>query len=1129
MVYRDNEVKSIKDVSARIEADNVSEALNILFRDLPFTYSVVEKTVVIRRKALTRKEALTDIAPVDAVKEQPQESIRGRVVDSLGNPLPGATIKVRGTDITAIADRDGRFSIETADAHPVLEISYIGYQTATIDGNSNTRVVLHEKYSELDETIIASTGYQQIPKERATGSFIILDSSIINREVSTDILSRLNGMVSGLKYNSDAVNPNYMASVNPLLRQTGLEIRGPSTFNISVNANPLIVVDNFPYDGDMSNINPNDVESITVLKDAAAASIWGARAGNGVIVITTKKGRKKQPLNISLNTNVTVTNKPNLYYDRNYLKSSDYIEVEKYLFNQGFFDSDLSNDVDYPVISPAAEIMTQERNGAITADAAASQLAALSGNDVRKDWDKYFYQKAVKQQYYLGIKGGSEKMANNFSIGFDKNLDNLVRNGLERITLNSFNTYTPVKNLEISAGITYTQSKIYNNNQQAYMAIGIGSSNYGNLYPYARFADDAGNPVAISMDLRSSFVAAAPSLGLEDWSYKPLDELRLADNTIKNRDILLKAGIKYRIVDFVSAEVLYQNEWQNIQSNNFRDAASYYVRNLVNEFSIINQDGSIDYQFPNSGGILAMAQYNWYTNNARGQLNFDRIIQGRHHINAIMGTEIKELKTKGYSNSYYGYDKEFGTSDNKLDYTTYLSTYPSVAATISTPNSSITGVTNRFVSFYANASYDYENRYQITLSGRRDGANLFGVKTNDKITPLWSAGIGWNLSKESFYHLDWLPYLKLRGTYGINGNVYYGTAYTTGRYSTSGVTGLTYITNLTAPNPELHWEKIKVANAGVDFATANNIFSGSIEFYIKNAADLVEPSALPPSSGFSSYTSNAANMKTTGADINLTSHNINSILKWNTTLLLSNQNNKITKYDVSVSSGSVQGDYMANGYPLNSIFSYRWAGLDPQTGDPQGYLNGAVSKDYTGIINNYQADSLVYNGSAQPRFFGSLRNDFYYKGFSLSFNILFKFSYYFRRSSIGLSYTDLINLYPNEDYEKRWQKTGDEHFTNIPSLVYPSDINRTLFYRFSEILVNKGDHIRLQDIRLGYDFKQAFNKLPLYSLQLYAYAANLGILWRANHYGLDPDLSNSYISHSIPTPFSLSLGVQASF
>jgi len=1030
-----------------------------------------------------------------------------------------------------MTDANGNFTFHNIADNAILIVSFVGYKTQQIDLSkdpANTlTIILRGASSALQEVAVVSTGYQDIPKERETGSFDHLNNELVDRSVSTNILNRLDGVASGLRFNGLAFN-NISANAGGLLPgNLGINIRGQSTINASVD--PLIVVDNFPYTGAISNINPNDVESITVLKDAASASIWGASAANGVIVIKTKTGRLNQKMKVEFNASVTIGNKPDLFYNKDVMSSSDFIDVETYLFKQGFFDSYLSDTYSYPAVSPAVNILAQQRAGTISQAEATNELNVLKQTDVRNDFDKYIYQKSVNQQYSLGISGGGNNYTYALSVGMDNNKDNLIRNGYSRTTVNSTNTYMPVKNLVLTAGLNYSQNTTLLNNAYGYgdpSIFGMGNGLYNTLYPYAQLADAKGNPLAIPMNYSTSYINSTQSQGFLDWNFRPLQEIRDADNTVKINDLLLKFSALYKIIPQLNAQIQYQNERQIIDTRNYQSQDTYYTRNLINEFSVYTPGSPMNYIFP-LGGILNSGTNNWVSDNLRGQLNYNQSFN-KSVVTAIAGAEIRQQKIYGFNTTSYGYNNNYGTADAYLNYNTFYNTNPSGGNLLPAPQTGTSEVLYRYVSYFSNASYTYDDRYVLNLSGRKDGANIFGAKTNDKITPLWSAGLGWNASKESFYHLSWLPYLRLRATYGFNGNVYQGSAYLSGNATSSIITNANVIAISRAPNPELRWERVKNVNLGIDFGTNDNRITGTIELYQKDGQDLLEPTPLAPQTGFKTVTANTASTMTRGADITIESRNLTGTLKWNTTLLMSALKDKLITYDPVQTSGSIQtnGGFVGIvGKPLFGIFSYKWAGLDPANGNPRGYLNGQVSENYAGIIKNFKPDSLVYNGSARPTVFGAIRNDFAYKGFSVSFNIKYELGFVFRKPSLSPNYTDILLYGGNSDYDNRWQKPGDEQHTDIPSLVYPSDYNRSAFYSYSQVLVRNGDNIRLQDIRLGYDIPKAwFGKSSIQRLQVYVYANNLGIIWRANKDGIDPDSAFSF-----PTPFTVSFGVNANF
>jgi TonB-linked SusC/RagA family outer membrane protein len=1013
-----------------------------------------------------------------------------------------------------------------------LTITHTGYFAKRIPVDTHTPspliIRLEESIKELDQVVV-STGYQTIPKERATGSFVLIDSTLFNRSVSTDVLSRLDGVTSGLIFNKNTLASN---------EKTGIAIRGRSTIDEKVNANPLIIVDNFPYEGDLSNLNPNDVENITVLKDAAAASIWGSRAGNGVIVITTKKGKYNEPLKVSFNTNFTVSNKPDVFYPRNFLNSASFIEIEQFLFSKGFYDNTISNTTTFVGLTPVVEILAKKRSGLLSATDADNQIAALQQLDVRNDIAKYVYQKSFNQQYSVSMRGGNNTHSYIASVGYDNNRNTLIRNGSERLTINLLNSFRPAKNLELTAGIVYTENNTSNNNPNALGSLNSTISYSGNPYPYAQLADANGNALAITKSYRDKYKDSLTKLGFLDWQYRPLDEMRLSDNTTKMSHRLIRAMAKYKINSSLDIQLAYQNEKQVSNTRNYMNESTYYVRNLVNIF--YNPAGANNlrkYPVP-LGGILDLSNANLGSDNFRSQISFDHRFGQDHALTAIAGTELKEIRTDGYSRRSYGYDDEFGTAFSTINFDSSFKTNPSGTQKIPSSPVGVNGTINRFVSWFANAAYTYKKLYTLSISGRQDGANIFGVNAEQKITPLGSLGFAWNISDEKFYHFQPLSYLRLRATYGFNGNVYNASAYLTGAYQATGLNSNQFLGVSAPPNPDLRWERVRNINVGLDFRLLKNLFSGSLDYYEKAGLDLIESAPLAASTGFTSFKGNAASNLTKGIDFVLNTKILDRQLKWATTFLLNYQKDRVTRFDtkyqpttlanynVGTTTQAGSGLYAVEGKSLFGMYSYKWAGLDPTTGDPQGYLNGATSKDYLSIISNTPVDSLVYSGSSRPTLFGSLMNTFSWKRFSFSFNITYKLGYYFRKSSTGINYQDaLTNPTINSDYTLRWQKPGDELTTNVPSLVYPNNANRNLFYQNSEVLIEKGDHIRLQNINISYQLdKSEWRKLPFSNVQIYLYANNLGLLWKANKAGIDPDYTAAFL---MPDPKSFSIGLRA--
>jgi len=1057
-------------------------------------------------------------------------TIKGRVTDSSDNkPIQGATIKIISSKVATSTNEKGEFSIISIANTGRLMISYIGFKTIFINFDAAVKADLHislaEEKNALNEVSIVSTGYQSLSKGQATGSFAQPVKEMYDDRVSTDVLSKLNGITSGLLFNS-----------NTTTSQTGLDIsiRGRST--IFANDQPLIVIDNFPYSGDINNINPNDVESVTVLKDAAAASIWGVRAGNGVIVITTKKGKKNQPLKVGFNANLTVFAKPNLNYNPNQLSSSSYIGLEKYLFNQGYYDPLLSDTYDLPVISPVVQLLASERAGTISAADVNTQLNALSKINLNDQVSKYFYQNAANQQYALNFSSGSDKAIYYFSAGYDEDLATLKDNANQRITVNTQNTFYPTKNLEINVGLNAVQSNHKTDNTL--------NQTQNFLFPYSQLADAKGNPLAIPFGYASTFIQNAPASGFLDWTYSPLDQLGESNITNKDNDIRFTTGLKYTFIKGLSASVKYQYENASLQYRDFESQQSYYTRNLINQYSILTNGIVSGYNIP-LGGILNQSNANTISNNVRGQLNYN-LDWKNSSIVALAGYELSQTSSASNSSTLYGYNDANATFSN-IDAVDAFALNPNNYATINSGLGS-GGTLDRIRSSFANIAYTYKERYTLSGSGRIDGSNYFGVATNQKSLPLWSAGGKWAINKEDFYTLSWLPVLDLRATYGYNGNLDRSvTGVTTLQFNSNAqYTNLPYSIISNIGNPDLRWEKTAIANLALDFGIKDNVVTGSFEYYLKRETDLLGYKSLPENTGVPTLQpleGNFSDMTGNGFDLSVTTRNLNGTLKWSTTVLFSHATDKVTQYEAApnqyaetlvAADGNQTLAAPIVGKPVFGLYSYKWGGLDPANGNPIGYLNGSKSEDYTDINENTPVGGLVYSGPARPTYFGGINNRFGYKGFSLEVQVNYKLGYYFRRPTINYynitsAATSFLSV--NRDYNIRWMKPGDEKTTNVPSMVYPFDYDRSYFYEYSSINVDNGDNIRLQDINLSYDFnKAAYPRLPFNNLRLFLYANNIGILWRANHDGIDPDAVPTAGSNTtMPNPRSISFGIKGTF
>lgn len=1043
-------------------------------------------------------------------------SLRGKVQAAGAAPLNNATVTLLHSGSHTITAADGSFSISLpAGTSDSLRVTHVNFLSITLPVNSNITsalsISMQPMLKQLEEVII-NTGYQQLPRERTTGSFTTTDNKVFNQQTGTTILARLEAVANGLYVD----------------RRTGpmpkTVIRGLST--IQGPAAPLVILDNFPYDGNPDNINPNDVESITLLKDAAAASIWGTRAGNGVIVITTKKGKFNQPIRVEINNNISITQKPNLFYLNN-MSAASFIDVEQFLYSKGYYNSILAGS-SKPPVTPVVELLIKKANGSLPAAQADAAINALRSHDMRDDYNRYMYQASVNRQHAVSMSGGYNTIAWLFAAGWDENSSNL-NDKYSRINLRTANSFRLHKKLVLSAGLNYTLART-TAGRQGYN--GLITTN-GKLPPYTRLADSAGNHLPVIKDYRQAYLDTAGAGKLPDWNYYPLDDDAQISNKSSTGEMLLSLGLNYKIIKGLSLDIKYSYEKQTGSTNVLYSQQSYFTRNLINYYSQLNRStGVVTYRVP-KGSILNTKNEEMLSQNGRAQVSFNRQFK-KLDIDALAGSELRQVANTANSFRTYGYNDDI-LSSVRVDYATSYPNFITGSNSFISNGIDFTEKTYRFVSYFGNAAFTWNGKYTFSASGRRDASNLFGIHANDKWTPLWSSGLAWDISKEKWYRVNAVPFLKLRATYGVSGNADPSRSAVTTIFYLSANSPYTQTPNARIEqfaNPGLRWEKVYMLNLGIDFKTKNLRLQGSLEYYRKKAVDLFGPTPVDYTAvATNTIVTNIAKIRGSGIDLELNSLNIKKRVSWVTNLNFSYNTDKVAEYYRGTAQGSSYVGTGTNvsalpGKPVYGVFAYYWAGLDPQTGDPQGYYQGQVSKNYTALTGTAtQVTDLKYIGPALPRFFGSVGNTVSFKNIELTLRLTGKFGYYISRSSINYS-----NLFGSRDghpdYDLRWQKPGDEAFTNVPSMVYPAVSNRDAFYNHSELFKDKGDHVRLQYITLAYTLNKSPRlKLPVGSLQLYINANNLGIIWKANRFGMDPD----YGEGALPASKNIAFGLKASF
>ena len=1004
-------------------------------------------------------------------------------------PIAGVTVALNATTTFTQSDALGRAILKLNAGSQQLQFKHLAYAHAALSfivKRDTTLTIALQPLMQSLESVTVSTGYQTLSKERQVGSFATVDMQRYHEQVGTTVLDRLPGLVSAV-------------SLNTKNEAAGMTVRGLST--LRGQRGILIVLDNFPYEGDLANLNPNDIENITVLKDAAAASIWGAKAGNGVIVITTKQAKLGQPLSVSFNANSTAVNAPNLYAFPQ-MSVADYIGVEQFLFDKGYYNSQ-ENSTNKPVLSPVVELLIAKRNGQINEQQLQVSLAKLQGIDLRQQYEQYMYSKTSQnRQYALQLQGGGDRYGWSLLSGYDRN-NSFDGAQYSRLNLSFDQKYQLHQMLNLQTNVRFSHSKAVGGRER-YEALSTGTTK---MPLYTALRDEAGNALAVPQIYSTRALATLPS-GFLDWNYYLADEYLYNSKQQNINDLVLRSILVFTPLQSLNLQLTYQYQKQLKNNQTESSTESFRVRNLVNHYTDL---ATLQRNFP-LGSIRDLQNEQLEGHQLRAQAGYNRTM-GDHQLSVMMAGELKKTNTDYAQTALYGLDPEI-LSFAQMDYKTrFRNPLTNSLANITDPTQ-YDLYANRYVSILGNVNYRFKNRYVLYASARRDASNLFGLNTNDKWTPLASLGLAWEMHREKFFPWqNWIDQLKWRMSYGVNGNVNSSmTAVTTISYSeiNSNYTGGTYANFNNYTNPELRWERVKMLNLGLDFSLLKQRISGNIEYYQKNAVDLFGSALVDYTAGVgNTITKNVANMKANGIDVELRSQNIRGKLAWETDLLFSYYKDEVVKdYQTNFNGSRFVGAALNSleGKPLYGIYAYRWAGLSPLNGAPQGYLNGTVSTNYAQITGSAtQVNDLVFAGTSQPKYYGAIGNQLNYKGFSLAVRASFRFGYVFRKNA--LDYSSLFgSLDGHADFVQRWQQPGDELRTNIPAMIYPLVSSSDSFYKNSEVHVLKGDHLRLNYINLGYQLKADWLKrLSLKQLQFNLAVQNLGILWAANSEGIDPD------------------------
>lgn len=1027
-------------------------------------------------------------APVQA-----RYKVKGLITDDTGSPLPGASVRIKGSNTGAITGMDGTFEIPVGSASKVmLVISYIGMEIIerqAMPGKVlNVRMAQEERM--MNELIV--TGFQTISRERATGSAVIVNSEKLDKVQSPDLVAKLEGITPGLStYNNE------------------LTVRGISSF--AVGGAPLLVVDGQPSSLSLDDLNPETVASVTLLKDAAATSLYGVRASNGVIVVTTKQAENAQ-VNVNVSLGYYLKPLPSLDY-MHYASTSDIIDLERdYLLSDpeyikspsAYFSTQLSKSS--PAYMTQLDLLYYRMSkGELSQAGVDAGLDKLRGNDYRKEYRKNLQQLAFTQDYNITLTKGGGKNDLFFSARYQNLGQYNTFDEARNLSLYLKNTLqvTPWMKLTLGTDTRFDRSSYC---QAPYMG-------YNSAMPYDRLYDEEGQLAYRYIYNEVMAKQLDQSAGFYDMGFNAIEESKHNLKKTDRQYMKLFLHTDFDIIKDLNLELKFQYERHHATADEFDEEQSYMMRSMLNEFATQEEDGSLLFNIPRGGHLNTFnSDADYY--NLRGQFNYNKEIAEKHDITALLGGEIRQDKFRTSNSERYGYD------DQRLTYSMVdwgkLSVDGVQGALYSAlrRKSEALGVTeemHRYVSAYFNAGYTYDSRYALNGSMRVEQADLFGTDPKYRYRPLWSAGASWNVTNEQFVkdaNMSWLNMLKLRFTYGITGNVdqssspYLLASYITSLYTNAPITVLQ-----SPPNSSLRWEKTSTLNFGIDFMLFRKL-TGNLDVYRRYSSDLLVNKSIDPTLGFDGMArANNGEMQNNGVELMLSYDWVKKKdMSFTTSFSAAYNKNEIKKVDYEPTDAlDMMRDPASNykkGDTYNSLYAYRYAGLT-ETGDPSIYNEKGEIVSIESVRN---INAVTCVGQLIPKWNGGLQLDFRWKGLSAFAKIVYYAGHSLRDDVVTLydSYNAITGGGIHEDIARRW--TPENPDTDIPAMGLHTNVGeRNYHWKYADVNTESASFIKLRNIGVSYVFPHDWvSKLKMKSVTVRAQVDNL-CYWAANRRGIDPE------------------------
>lgn len=986
-VFTSSILQHASKVSLQVKNADLKEVLDQVFRNQPLEFTIDHKTVLVKKKPspsagnpLTRFSAL---------------AIKGKVVDENNYPLSGVNVVLKSQNkVLGSTDANGNFSVTIPENGGILLFTFVGMESQEVEVQANAKFINIKMRS---KSILASdvviTGYTKTSKRMMTGSVTTLDSTVFANKPFPNVDDLLKGQIAGVVVSAQSGQPG-----------TAQKIRIRGTNTISGDAEPLWVIDGVPLQDNQPNIpssseikagsldnifltgvagiNPNDIESISVLKDASAAAIYGSRAAGGVIVVTTKRG-KAGKMRLNYSSLFTVGTAPQR--DAGLMNAAEKIAYEQGLWDEfsakGFQESKTNPAIKYPVIGITG--MLRSGKGQFAGMSTTQQDAELARYaQINENGYDLLFRNSLSNTQHLSLSGGGDKYAYYSSFGYTDNAGLVKKNDYNRYNFKTNLDINPIDAVKIKIGIDYYAVK---SKSPALNSVDPFKYTYfANPYesPYHADGSYRNDETYYSLNQLNDPLSVSTKPVIPETGFNIMRELDETSSLTKKNQTLISAGVDVKLSSKITFESLGSYKFSN---------------NSLNEIFGINTKAAFDNRLSldklNKKQYASINQTN--TNSSeyllRGQFAYRDHFGKNSSLTAYAGSEMRASDSKGFYSKRYGYDPITGntntplpapTNDKTIDYD-ILQEY---LAAIDRSSGDVFSE-DRFVSFYAATEFGLYDKYLFNLSVRADGSSYFG---NDKqFNPTWSAGFGWHLAEEGF--MDALKPALTRATLrlatGYTGNISKSvTPQLILKYlnEVRNSNGNTYPMGevLAAPNPLLRWEKTYDVKASLDFGLFKDRLNGLFEAYYRKSNDLVTRTQTLSSTGFTDQQYNTASLENKGLEFTLSGRPIvTKDFKLSLSVNFNYNLNKVTRFNAPYSSMSLANTW--EGYPLNPVFSGKYTGIDPETGlylyqlRPDALINKSTDLNKT---DNYR----YYLGTQIAPYTGGFNLGMSYKSFSLN-------------------------------------------------------------------------------------------------------------------------------------------------